>query len=89
MCRPVKNDELIDSFHKKMLMEVFYTLREPGITTEVSLIASRRASVLGSVDDSGNFAAEFLFIDVDCKLLNDTDFFRLALNNIKHKTSYY
>ena len=76
-------------FTKKILREVFYTLREPGITTEVSLIASRRASVLGSVVDSGNFAAEFLFIDVDCKLLNDTDFFRLALNNIKHKASYY
>ena len=72
-----------------MLREVFYTLREPGITTEVSLIASRRASVLGSVVDGGNFAAEFLFIDVDCRFLNDTDFFRLALNNTKHRSSYY
>ena len=52
-------------------------------------MASRRASTLGSVVDSGNFAAEFLFIDVDCRFLNDTDFFRLALNNIKHETCYY
>ena len=66
-----------------------YTLREPGIITEVSLIASRRASVLGSVVDGGNFAAEFLFIDVDCRFLNDTDFFRLALNKTKHRSSYY
>ena len=71
----------------KNIKASFYTLREPGIITEVSLIASRRASVLGSVVDSGNFAAEILFIDVDCGFLNDTDFFRLALNNIKHKTS--
>ena len=52
--------------------------------TEVSLMASRRASTLGSVVDGGNFAAEFLFIDVDCRFLNDTDFFRLTLNRIKH-----
>ena len=53
--------------------------------TDVSLIASLKTSVVSStdVDEDLEFEAG-LFIKVDWRFLNDTDFFLLALSQSKY-----